>query len=578
MNRRRLRPLQAVILAWAMGGAAEAALLAERLPVFKLAEPKADAERATRVLAGLNKGQALADVKVVDRPDVVGRRAGNKLVEVDRASGGVFARDFDRLWNPRIKPALPPQAEARKHADSFLKDNRLAPASDQRLEVSFASFSETGVVADAPGAVPQKLDVQVNYKVDVKVNRGGKEERLPIVGGGGKFKVAVGERGDVIGYHGVWRDIAGVGAEEEILPQAQAEAQVKGKFQGLRLTRTESFLAYYAAPAFERQTHLAPVWVVKAEAEIGGQKVPLRNTIVAATKFGPSFPAVPARPRGKDERPRPDSLDKDERSAASQTSALGLLTELLRPRAAWAQDATFEAGTSWIGPSQGLGGSPANAKGFVDGLAAGGWKVNFNWGEAAAFESDWRANDDAWVDAADFVFYTGHANSDGWVLNPPGDTFLHFNEVGATPGSPNDHYGNTDIEWIIIAACGPHQSNHFVGSVGNAFDRWRGIFDGLHVFLGYGAVTYDNTTEGSRVVQLARAGWPVIDAWFRAAWEIQPSTNGFSAPNGPTIFVTAMYAHMGDHATRNDHIWGTGTTVNDPVGAGQQRWLMWSGT
>ncbi len=112
----------------------------------------------------------------------------------------------------------------------------------------------------------------------------------------------------------------------------------------------------------------------------------------------------------------------------------------------------------------------------------------------------------------------------------------------------------------------------------NAFDRWRGIFDGLHIFLGYGAVTYDNTTEGARVTELMRQGWTVIDAWFRTAWEIQPSTNNSNAPDGPTIWVTAMYAHMGSNDTRNDHIWGTGTTVADPVGSGQKRKLLWSGT
>jgi len=253
-----------------------------------------------------------------------------------------------------------------------------------------------------------------------------------------------------------------------------------------------------------------------------------------------------------------------------------LLDLLAQP--AWAQDGIIEAATSWIGPSQGLSGSPANAQGFVDGLSAAGWTINFNWGEANAWESDWNSNDDNWVDSADFVFYTGHADENGWVLNVPADTSLDYTEVGLTPGIPHDHYGQNDLEWFIIAACGPHESSHFTTGVGNAFDRWRGIFDGLHVFMGYGAVTSDNTTEGARVVELALAGWPIIDAWFRTAWEIQPSTNGYSAPYGPTVYVTAMYAHRGDHATRDDHIWGTGTTVADPVSPGQERYFMWSGT
>lgn len=578
MRRTRAKILSVFALAWGIGWSGQC--FAERLPVFRLAEPKADPEQANRLLGSINKGQVPSDAKPIERTDVYGQRAGNKIAEIQRASGGVFLADLDKLWKPGRKPVLPSQEEARGIADRFLQSNRLAPASDARVKLSFDSYSETGVAADTPGQMDKTiLDVQVNYRTEVAVQRGGRQESVPVIGGGGKFKVAIGEGGEVIGYHGVWRGIAGVVSEEEILSQAEAEARFKQKIGRLRIIRMDSFLAYYAAPVFEKQTELAPVWVVRALAEIDGQRVPLRNTIISATKYGPTFPDVPARPRAKDAQPSPRSLDKDEPGRPEQTGGvLGLLADLFSPREAWAQDGNFEAGTSWIGPSQGLPGSPLNAQGFVASLAAAGWSNNFNWGEANASESDWRANDDSWVDAADFVFYTGHANSDGWVLNNPNDTFLHFSEVGATPGNPNDHYGQNDLEWTIIAACGPHQSNHFVGGVGNAFDRWRGIFDGLHVFLGYGAVTNDNTMEGLRVVQLAQAGWPVIDAWFRAAWEIQPSTNGWPAPDGPVVFVTAMYAHMGDHATRNDHIWGTGTTVNDPVGAGQQRHLLWSGT
>jgi hypothetical protein len=79
-------------------------------------------------------------------------------------------------------------------------------------------------------------------------------------------------------------------------------------------------------------------------------------------------------------------------------------------------------------------------------------------------------------------------------------------------------------------------------------------------------------------MELARAGWNVIDAWFRTAWEVQPTTNGYSAPNGPTIYVTAMYAHDGSYCQRNDHLYGMGTTCPPVVGAAQWRTFMWSGT
>ena len=545
---------------------------AEQLPVFKLADPTIDVEHATGILASLYGGKLPHPPEMDEDRGALIQRIDAKEVEIQLASGGLFARDAKQLWNPALTPRLPKHEEAKALADRFVAEHKLLPERSEHLSVSFIGFSETGAAPDVKGAVvSQTLDIQANYAVNMTVkNDAGKALELPLVGGGGKFKVAIGDGGEVIGYQGVWRPIADVVSHEDVMPKAEALERYRKSVGDLKLTRAELSLAYYAAPSYESQTYLAPVWVVQAEADVDGERVPLRHTLMAATQYGPTFPAIQALPRDGD-KPLSPSEDGDE---GRKVSASWL--DLLIPKAHAANG--FEAGASWIGPSQGLAGSPANAGGFITGMALAGWAINFNWGEANAWESDWNANDDTWVDAADFVFYTGHANANGWVLNAPGDTFLHFSEVGASPGNPNDRYGQQDLEWAIIAACGPHQSSHFTTSVGNAFDRWRGIFDRMHIFLGYGAVTYDNTTEGARFTQLARSGWPIIDAWFRTAWEIQPATNGFAAPDGPVVYVTAMYAHDGNHSTRNDHIWGFGSVAADPPTSGQSRTLMWSGT
>ena len=36
--------------------------------------------------------------------------------------------------------------------------------------------------------------------------------------------------------------------------------------------------------------------------------------------------------------------------------------------------------------------------------------------------------------------------------------------------------------------------------------RWDGAFDGLHTLMGYGAITFDNTEEGKRIVKYAKQG------------------------------------------------------------------------
>ena len=288
------------------------------------------------------------------------------------------------------------------------------------------------------------------------------------------------------------------------------------------------------------------MWVFGGILDVRGRKVPMRLVTIPATDYGPKLPTY---------RPQPPRKKQAGRLNLERSRRADVMAHSANP---------FEAGTSWIGTSGGLAGSHDNAKGFVDGLADDGWLVNFNWGDGNAWESDWRRNDDTWVDAADFVFYTGHANKDGWVLTSPDDGFLSFNEVGGGPATPGDLWGQQDLEWAVIAACGPLQDELISAGGGDVLARWDGAFDGLHSLLGYGAITYDNTDEGKRIVQYAKGGAPIIDSWFRTAREIQPSTNGASPPDGPDVWVGAMYVIAGSADPRNDHLWGHGSVAADP--------------
>jgi hypothetical protein len=224
----------------------------------------------------------------------------------------------------------------------------------------------------------------------------------------------------------------------------------------------------------------------------------------------------------------------------------------------------FEAGTSWIGEVGGLGGSRNNAGGFVNTLRSAGWRINFNWGNNAAFHSDWISNDDSWVDTADFVFYTGHANGDGWqAINRGGDGWVSWDET-VPAHSPRDVWGSDDLEWLIVAACGPLQDNVISPGGGDVF-RWVNAFDGLHLLLGYGAITYDNEVEGRTVVNYMRGGQKIVDAWFRTAREVQPYRNGEDPPNGPIIWVGVVYVAQPGRDPINDRLPGTGPWSADPI-------------
>jgi Family of unknown function (DUF6345) len=553
------------------------------LPIFRLVSPNVN-EKSVEEPAKNVFGIAGKVTRAEGRLSV---RSGTKLVEA-------------QMWNPQMTPQLPDQNEARTIAESFLSRHKLLPQAerDQAFTVSFANIGGTyASVFDVPAKQrkDRRLDIQVNYSTKINIAKpGSKSTLLPVIGGGDEFNVTLGDKGMVIGFEGLWRRTAGVEKESPIVPKARVDEEFKDMTKGMKIRSVDSYLAYYSAPPSMEQKFLYPVYVYRAVAEIQDQAVPLRLITFPATEFGPARVRPKVLPRrGEKDLPAPRSIEpegKEERNPGQIGAAFGTReqndpardnarkgvrnpTEIgssflpsgkymfMQPSSSWR-----EAGTSWIGVSGGLGGSQNNAQGFVDELRADGWSINFNWGDANAWESDWRRHNKDWVDAADFVFYTGHANMNGWVLRNPDDGFLDFSEVGNSPEFPGDMWGREDLEWIIIAACGPLQDNVISPGGGDVFARWDGAFDGLHQLLGYGAITFDNEEEGRSVARYAKEGETLINAWFRTAREIQPNDNGASAPDGPLIWVGVMYVgRAGAIDPANDHLWLHGSVAADPT-------------
>jgi hypothetical protein len=211
------------------------------------------------------------------------------------------------------------------------------------------------------------------------------------------------------------------------------------------------------------------------------------------------------------------------------------------------READSDCATWWV--TDGLPQVIANRQGFINGCRGHGFSVTSDWGDGDAWETDWTTHDDVdGVDTADVAFYTGHADANGWIVSPPSDFGVEYRDVGPDATGRDDRYGAFDLEHLIIAACGPHQSDSFVSGVGDATRRWKNIFGGLHTFNGYGAVTFDNDAEGRRFMELIRSGRDVRYAWIRTGLDIQPDNNGEAAPNGPRIFVTSMKSNHRSNA------------------------------
>jgi hypothetical protein len=529
----------------------------DSLPVYRVEAQDVSAKQLATLghrIFGANEG-----FDFVDTRDGRLLRSGRQVVEVARASGFIWAADESQLWRPAVRAELLSEESALTHAGEFFKRSNLLP----ELQAPFAYGKP--VVGGTQYALQQGgkrhnrwLDIQVTYPVFIG--------DVPVVGGGSDISVSFGHKGQVIAFNGGWRKVTSR-FEVKTIDTKKIHEQFHALMGHMKIESFEPTLAYYAAPSFTGQEFLYPVYVCRGTAMFGEQRVPLRQIMLPATEFGPAVKfGEPQLARRKSARP---VAKIDERAKLKAEPNVRRSFGARTPTRPW------EAGTSWIGQSGGLAGSQANAQGFVDEWAAAGWHVDFNWGDANAWESDWRRNDDTWVDNADFVFYTGHANMNGWVLSNPDDGFLNFTEVGNAPATPGDLWGQSDLEWATIAACGPLQDDLLAAGGGDVLARWDGAFDGMHILMGYGAITYDNTDEGRKLAQYAKGGSTVINSWFRAAREIQPATNGAAAPDGPTIWVGAMWVGKDGVDPVNDHAWDFGSVSADPT---SPTWLaaMWT--
>ena len=380
-------------------------------------------------------------------------------------------------------------------------------------------------------------------------------------------------------------------------------------------------LVYYAPPLSYHVDALYPHYKVSGSMTVGSETVPLRDVLVPAVQNAPEVDLTLSVDSGTNQQQQvnaaadvsggtppysfhwtssttdldpatyggsaiaypTDGLDPRTDQAASQevvrvvvTDANGLTASarssaslqalsMGAPASASAISpmvvGTVDVGSEWIGGCANLGGSSANARGFVDRMSNAGVTVGFEWGNDNAWERDFKDNanggaDQGWVDNADFVFYTGHANGNGFVFcnSNHDDTFLRYSDAS---------WGETDLEWLTIAACGPLQ----LDAGGQAWwQRWGSAFDGLHLLMGYASVTYDNEREGKLLAKYALQGKPLRQAWALTATDVQSESE---------IWSVMGVIDGNDLIDFNDHFHGHGTLGPD-IGHGSVNgyWLL----
>ena len=230
----------------------------------------------------------------------------------------------------------------------------------------------------------------------------------------------------------------------------------------------------------------------------------------------------------------------------------------------------------------------ADAGGFYDELVSNdGWVGSFNWGDGNAFEDDFKRNDKDgnapdWVDAQDFVYFTGHGSPWGFYFRQdvPDDSMIEAdNYSGADQGDLR--LGKHNLEWLALEVCETLKWEDVLdGHTYDVFDRWCGAFQGMHIMCSFTTVSDDLETPGRYFAACLDGRW---------MWEIFHLLLGFSLPLRvidswfvmtslcqPDVYESAvLYADTEGTNTGEDFIHGHGYVSPDPV-PGAANWFMWT--
>lgn len=209
-------------------------------------------------------------------------------------------------------------------------------------------------------------------------------------------------------------------------------------------------------------------------------------------------------------------------------------------------DAYREVGVEWINICSPCGNANLGCRDdvavrFYNVLRAHGYVGLFNFGNASAWESDFKEpHDQYYVDACDIVYHADHGNHCRFAF---GNTSHDDCRLWASEA----RWGNQDLEWIVLDDCSCLPRNF-------GWTCWTGAFQGLHLICGFDTGAHDYCSRGERFANKLVAGWTVLQAWFYAC----------ETTEGDGTYAAVMGAVKGSQDSYYDHIWGFGSVCSDP--------------
>jgi len=539
-------------------------------------------------------------------------RKGSKVVIAHSAGPAFFYADHSKLDNPKYRPKLRPEKDAKEAALAYLKKNGWLPRNAVVAAVHLNQFERLEGRARTQRLQPN------NICVDLRLTLGA----LNTYGPGAKIKVFLGAGNEVIGlFHAVPRlrkvaeaRLTGQRGLERVLPQklglplekielkdATLAYVVDSALSGSRLVHPAYVLSLATktttkrsprSVAVEFMTHplpasrFAPMLTIKASrvpielapetplrlsCAVQGGKAPYKvvwesnidGVLGVGVKLEAKGLSVAHRDRQvvchtvratvTDANGMQDSHSVLVRVRPSQ----GAVLQVTRPRRGDVPGDPF-VGVEWCNLYNGapgladISGTDASAQGFKNRIRSlSGWSSRFDWGNDSAWEQDFK-----------FMTAPGGGTDSYWADNVHFAFFAGHGNSGAFYfGSQVDdhqmqaadaHWGDGILNWMVLHACQTMRANF-------AWTVWCDSFRGLHQMFGFHTNTEGSTPPlGSRFALWASLPW----FWFdlRTAWRLACS-ECFDA----SMENAVIYANQGGTDTQNDHLTGFGHVSADPT-------------
>jgi Family of unknown function (DUF6345) len=493
------------------------------LPIFRALPRPLDAT-PPGLLGTLFKGDA---VRRLDLDDRVVFEAGSKRLELDRGTSAFWFADRTQLWTPLDPDDSPPSPLPPGRATTFadlLADLLTKPWERvANAAIRHEPLDETSTMVTTAEGGPVAIDQYGASRLVINVPDpwGPGTIDVPIAGRTAKLAVTLNRSGDPIGAQYSWWDLEYVD-DRPVVPATAHLNTLIPESPDLPLDGFTSSLVYHEFEVADGNWLLLPMWMISPTALLEGRRTELMTALRAATDREPPPP----------------------RAEPEQTREPGTRMPRADP-----PPNVYRAGMSWIGTYGGLDRTYESIARVQSVFHRHGWRPGFDWGNELAYEQDWHANNDEWVDAVDFAYFCGHAAFDGWTLARPDDFRLTNGEVGRANSAQPDMYGSGRLRWIVLDACGPLQDPSTGAAIATtAVGRWGGLFDGLRIILAGATKLNVNDFVGERFARLS-VDQPLIESWFRANRELRPHTIG-----DQRVWVGALYATTADEDARHDRL------------------------